>query len=210
MFVDPQDWITASSASRKRVPDPTATASDTISPEKGASISKLTRFIHFRERKKNMLPIMTIAIISERGRRGGEIVVAASTILTMTYLTVKPVSTDNTCRDEFINACRAMVRSGTPKKYMERIADPSSVNAEYADFWLAFDTKGAQMAKQIIRNSGRSVEKGKYDFPGMVHLFEHIVPDPPDVGDLKPWVGTLASQLEPWKEKIRKMHSGNS
>ena len=157
-----------------------------------------------------MLPIMTIAIISERGPRGGEIVVAASTILTMTYLTVKPVSTVNTCREEFINACRAMVRSGTPKKYMERIANPSSVNAEYADFWLAFDKKGEQMARQIIKDSGRSVEKGKYDFPGMVHLFEHSVPDPPAVGDIKPWVGMLASQLEPWKAKIRKMHSENS
>ena len=157
-----------------------------------------------------MLPIMTIAIISERGRRGGEIVVAASTILTMTYLIIKPVSSNNTCRDEFINACRAMVRSGTPKKYMERIADPSSVNADYADFWLAFDKKGAQTARQIITDSGRSVEKGKYDFPGMVHLFEHTVPDPPDNGDIKLWVGTLAGQLEAWKEKIRKMHSGNS
>jgi hypothetical protein len=153
-----------------------------------------------------MLPIMTIAIISERDRRAGEIVVAASTILTMTYLTVKPVSTDNTCREEFINACRAMIRNGTPKKYMGRIANPSSVNADYADFWLAFDRKGEEMARQIIQNSGRSVEKGKYDFPGLVHLFEHTVPDPPDVGDIKPWVGTLASQLEPWKEKIRKMH----
>ena len=155
-----------------------------------------------------MLPIMTIAIISDRGPRGGEIVVAVSTILTMTYLTVKPVSTDNSCRDEFINACRAMVRSGTPKKYVGRIANPSSLNAEYADFWLAFDTKGEKMARQIIQNSGKSVEKGKYDFPGMVHLFEHTVPDPPDAGDIKPWVGTLINQLEPWKEKIRKMHSG--
>ena len=152
-----------------------------------------------------MLPIMTIAIISERGLRGGEIVVAASRILTMTYLTVKPVSTNNTCRDEFINACRAVVRHGTPKKYMARIADPSSVNAEYADFWLAFDTKGEQMARQIFQNSGKSVGKGKYEFPGMVHLFEHIVPDPPEFGDIKPWVSTLASQLEPWREKIRKM-----
>jgi len=157
-----------------------------------------------------MLPIMTIAIISERGRRGGEIVVAASTILTMTYLTVKPVSTNNTCRDEFINACRAIVRNGTPKKYVGRIANPSSLSAEYADFWLAFDKKGEQMARQIIKDSGRSVEKGKYDFPGMVHLFEHTVPDPPDNGDIKPWVGMLASQLEPWKAKIRKMHSENS
>ena len=163
-------------------------------------------FHPFQERKKNMLPIMTIAIISERGPRAGEIVVAASTILTMTYLTVKPVSTNNTCRDEFINACRAMVRNGTPKKYMGRIADPSSLNADYADFWLAFDIKGEKVARQIIQNSGKSVEKGKYDFPGLVHLFEHIVPDPPDVGDIKPWIGTLASQLEPWKEKIKKMH----
>jgi hypothetical protein len=174
------------------------------------SISKLTRFIHFRKRKKNMLPIMTIAIISERGPRGGEIVVAASTILTMTYLTVRPVSTNRTCREEFINACRVMVRNGTPKKYMGRIAKPSSLDAEYADFWLAFDANGEAMARQIIQNSGKSVEKGKYDFPGMVHLFEYTVPDPPDVGDIKPWVSTLASQLEPWKEKIRKMHSENS
>ena len=149
---------------------------------------------------------MTIAIISERGLRAGEIVVAASTILTMTYLTVKPVSTNKTCRDEFINACRATVRNGTPKKYVGRIANPASVNAEYADFWLAFDTKGEQMARQIFKNSGKSVEKGKYEFPGMVHLFEHMVPDPPEVGDIKPWVSTLASQLEPWREKIRKMH----
>lgn len=153
-----------------------------------------------------MLPIMTIAIISERGLRAGEIVVAASTILTMTYLTVKPVSTNNTCRDEFINACRAMIRNGTPKKYMGRIANPSSVNADYADFWLAFDTKGEEMARQIIQNSGKLVEKGKYDFPGIVHLFEHPVPDPPEGGDIKAWVGMLASQLAPWKEKIKKMH----
>lgn len=153
-----------------------------------------------------MLPIMTIAIISERGLRAGEIVVAASTILTMTYLTVKPVSTNNTCRDEFINACRATVRNGTPKKYVGRIANPASVNAEYADFWLAFDTKGEKTARQIIQNSGKSVEKGKYEFPGLVHLFEHMVPDPPEVGDIKPWVSTLASQLEAWREKIRKMH----
>jgi hypothetical protein len=163
-------------------------------------------FIHFRKRKINMLPIMTIAIISERGSRAGEIVVAASTILTMTYLTVKPVSSYNTCRDEFINACRATVRNGTPKKYAAKIANPASVDAEYADFWLAFDAKGEAMAKQIIRSSGKSVEKGKYDFPGVVHLFEHTVPDPPDVGDIKPWVGTLANQLESWKEKIKKMH----
>ena len=153
---------------------------------------------------------MTIAIISERGRRGGEIVVAASTILTMTYLTVKPVSSNNTCRNEFINACRLMVRNGTPKKYTARIANPSSLNAEYADFWLAFDKKGEQIARQIIQNSGRSVENGKYDFPGMVHLFEHTVPDPPEAGDIKPWVSLLASQLEPWKEKIRKMHLKHS
>ena len=93
---------------------------------------------------------------------------------------------------------------------MERIADPSSVNADYADFWLAFDPKGAQTARRIITDSGRSVEKGKYDFPRMVHLFEHTVSDPPDNGDIKLWVGTLAGQLEAWKEKIRKMHSGNS
>lgn len=152
---------------------------------------------------------MTIAVISERGLRAGEIVVAASTILTMTYLTVRPVSSKNTCRGEFINACRAMIRSGTPKKYMGRIVDPSSVNAEYADFWLAFDPQGEKAAKQIIQKSGKSVEKGKYDFPGMVHLFEFTVPDPPDVGDITPWVGALANQLEPWKAKIRKMHSGN-
>ena len=153
---------------------------------------------------------MTIAIISERGLRAGEIVVAASTILTMTYLTVKPVSTNNTCRDEFINACRAIVRNGTPKKYAGKIADPSSLNAEYADFWLAFDSEGEATAKQIIQNYGKLVEKGKYDFPGLVHLFEHTVPDPPNEGDIKPWVSLLASQLEPWKEKIRKMHSKNS
>ncbi|HLF90791.1 MAG TPA: hypothetical protein VI451_17730 [Anaerolineales bacterium] len=148
---------------------------------------------------------MTIAIISERGPRAGEIVVAASTILTMTYLTVKPVSTYNTCREEFIIACRAMVRNGTPKKYAAKIANPSSVNAEYADFWLAFDAKGEQMARQIIQNSGKSVEKGKYDFPGVVHLFEHTVPDPPAEGDIKPWVGMLVEQLAPWKEKIKNM-----
>jgi hypothetical protein len=157
-----------------------------------------------------MHPIMTIAIISERGPRAGEIVVAASTILTMTYLTVKPVSTYNACRDEFINACRAMVRSGTPKKYAGKIANPALLNAEYADFWLAFDKKGEKLAREIIQNSGRSVEEGKYDFPGLVHLFEHTVPDPPDSGDIKPWVGMFIDQLAPWREKIKKMHLDNS
>jgi hypothetical protein len=157
-----------------------------------------------------MQPIMTIAIISERGPRAGEIVVAASTILTMTYLIVKPVSSEITCRDEFINACRAMVRNGTPKKYAGKIANPASIDAGYADFWLAFDKKGEKMAREIIQNSGRSIEEGRYDFPGMVHLFEHTVPDPPDSGDIKPWVGMLAEQLTPWREKIKKMHLDNS
>ena len=157
-----------------------------------------------------MPSIMTIAIISERSPRGGEIVVAASTILSMTYLTVKPVSSNTACRDEFINACRMTIRNGIPKKYAGRIANPALLDAEYADFWLAFDTKGEKLARQIIQKSGQSVEIGKYDFPGMVHLFEHEIPDPPKDGDIKPWVGTLASQLEPWKEKIRKMHLDRS
>ncbi|MEP7134499.1 MAG: hypothetical protein ABI904_06160 [Chloroflexota bacterium] len=157
-----------------------------------------------------MTSIMTIAIISERSPRGGEIVVAASTILSMTYLTVKPVSNQTAVRDEFINACRMTVRNGIPKKYAGRIASPASVDADYADFWLAFDAKGEKLAKQIIQKSGRSVEQGNYDFPGMVHLFEHEVPDPPKTGDIKPWVDSFAQQLTPWKEKIRKMHLDRS
>jgi len=155
-----------------------------------------------------MPPIMTIALISERDSRAGEIVVAASTILTMTYLTVKPVSTDNTCRNEFINACRMTVRNGIPRKYMKRIANPSAIDAGFADFWLAFDKKGEKMAKKIIENAGESTEDGKYDFPGRVHLFEHLVPDTPKDGDMKEWVSTLAEQLEPWRERIQKMHAG--
>jgi hypothetical protein len=153
-----------------------------------------------------MLPIMTIAVISERGPRAGEIVVAASTILTMTYLIVKPVSTTTACREDFINACRAVVRQGTPKKYAGRIANPSRLNAQYADFWLAFDKKGEEAAKQIIQHAGESVEKRKYDFPGMVHLFEHTVTDPPKDGDIKPWVEMLAGQLASWRDRIKKMH----
>ena len=89
-----------------------------------------------------MPAIMTIALISERKTGGGEIVVAASTILSMTYLTIKPVSTQTTVRDDFINACRMTVRNGIPKKYAARIANPALLDAEYADFWLAFDAKG--------------------------------------------------------------------
>ena len=154
-----------------------------------------------------MHPIMTIAIISERDSRAGEIVVAASTILTMTYLTVKPVSTDNTSRTEFINACRATIQNGIPKKYMKRIANPSTIDAGFADFWLAFDKKGEKTAKQIVEAAGESIDDGKYDFPGRVHLFEHIVPDTPKDGDIKPWVSTLAEQLETWRERIQNMHT---
>jgi hypothetical protein len=154
-----------------------------------------------------MHSIMTIAIISDRNTRAGELVVAASTILTMTYLMVKPVSSDNSCRDEFINACRAVVPNGTPKKYAAKIASPASINVDYADFWLAFDKKGEKLAKQIIQRSGGSVDNGRYDFPAMVHLFENIVPDPPASGDIKPWVSLLAEQLTPWRERIQKMHS---
>lgn len=152
---------------------------------------------------------MTIAIISDRSPRGGEIVVAASTILTMTYLTVKPVSINNACRDEFINACRLTVRNGTPKKYAAKIANPASVDAGYADFWLAFDKKGEKMAKEIFKRSGASIDEPKYDFPSMIHLFEYEVPDPPASGDIKPWVNLLAEQLAPWRERIQKMHEDN-
>jgi hypothetical protein len=157
-----------------------------------------------------MPSIMTVAIISERKPRGGEIVVAVSTILSMTYLTVKPVSTQTTVRDEFINACRLTVQNGIPKKYAGRIANPALLDADYADFWLAFDAKGEKLAKQIIQKSGRAIEEGKYDFLGMVQLFEHEVPDPPSTGDIKPWVILLKEQMEPWREKIRKMHLNRS
>ncbi len=153
-----------------------------------------------------MHQIMTIAIISDRGAASGEIVVAASTILTMTYLTVKPVSTYHACRDEFINACRAMIPNATPKKYAAKIANPASVDAEYADFWLAFDAQGEKLARQIIQTSGKPVDNGNYDFPGMVHLLEPTVPDPPEDGDIKSWISILADQLAPWREKIKKMH----
>ena len=157
-----------------------------------------------------MPAIMTIALISERKTGGGEIVVAASTILSMTYLTIKPVSTQTAVRDDFINACRMTVKNGIPKKYAARIANPALLDAEYADFWLAFDAKGEKLARQIIQNSGRSVDEGQYDFPSMVHLFEHEVPDPPKDGDIKAWVSAFVTQLEPWKEKIRKMHLDRS
>ena len=157
-----------------------------------------------------MPPIMTIALLSERKPGGGEIVVAASTILSMTYLTVKPVSTQTTVRDEFINACRMTVRNGIPKKYAARIANPALLDADYADFWLAFDAKSEKLAKQLIQKSGRLVDEGKYDFPALVHLFEHEVPDPPKDGDIKAWVSAFVSQLAPWKEKIRKMHLDRS
>jgi hypothetical protein len=157
-----------------------------------------------------MHPIMTIAVISDRDTRAGEIVVAASTILTMTYLTVKPVSSEKTCRDEFINACRATVRNGTPKKYAAKIANPALVDADFADFWLAFDKKGEKLARQIIQDSGKSVEDGKHGFPRLVHLFEYMVPDPPEVGDIKPWVRLFAEQLAPWRARIQKMHLDNS
>lgn len=157
-----------------------------------------------------MPSIMTIAIISERKPRGGEIVVAVSTILSMTYLTVKPVSNQINCREEFITACRMTVPNGIPKKYAGRITNPALLDADYADFWLAFDAKGEKLAKQIIQKSGDSIEEGKYDFPARVQLFEHEVPDPPKDGDIKPWVETLAGQLEPWREKIRKMHLDRS
>ena len=156
-----------------------------------------------------MHSIMTIAVISERDTRAGEIVVAASTILTMTYLTVKPVASDSACRDEFINACRGMIGNGTPKKYAAKIANPASVNADYADFWLAFDIKGEKQARKIIKDAGKSSDEGNYDFPGLVHLFEYTVPDPPKTGDIRSWVGLLAEQLAPWREKIQKMHSDN-
>jgi hypothetical protein len=90
---------------------------------------------------------------------------------------------------------------------MKRIANPSTVDVEFADFWLAFDKKGEKIAKQIVENGGETVDDGKYDFPGRVHLFEHIVPDTPQEGDIKPWVSTLAEQLETWRERIQKMHS---
>lgn len=157
-----------------------------------------------------MHPIMTIAVISDRDTRAGEIVVAASTILTMTYLTVKPVSFDKSCRDEFINACRATVRNGTPKKYAAKIANPAKVDADFADFWLAFDKQGEKLARQIIQDAGRSVEDGKHGFPGLVHLFEYTVPDPPGEGDIQPWVRLFAEQLAPWRARIQKMHLDNS
>jgi hypothetical protein len=84
------------------------------------------------------------------------------------------------------------------------------VDADFADFWLAFDKKGEKLARQIIQDSGRSVEDGKHAFPGLVHLFEYTVPDPPEEGDIKPWVRLFAEQLAPWREKIQKMHLDNS
>jgi hypothetical protein len=102
---------------------------------------------------------VSLTVISGQ-RHSGEIAVAASTFLSMGYMSVDPVGNDINIRPEFIKAIKIFI------------------NREDL-FWLALDPEGEAIAKKIFDAHGDPTDKRIYHSVHKLNQLEPVVAPPP-------------------------------
>ena len=114
-----------------------------------------------------------------------EIVVAASTFLSRTFLTIDPVAADVSLRQEFLAALntfgsleRIDYYQG-PWCFAGKVIQPSNTISTGDLFWLALDKEGESLARDIFEANGESLDKRVYHAVRKLNLIEPIIPPPP-------------------------------
>jgi len=117
----------------------------------------------------------------------GEIAVAASTFLSMGYLSISLVGKDGSIRPEFLKALdifgnrEGIYYHDGPDKFSKRLIEPSNHISTIDLFWLALDKEGETIAKNIFDANGELPDKVIYRSVHKLNLIEQTISPPPQV-----------------------------
>jgi hypothetical protein len=135
-----------------------------------------------------------ITIISGQ-KHSGEIAVAASTLLSMGFLSINLVGTDIDVRPEFINAIDVYIRREhidcreRPVNFVSKLKQATNEAPIYDMFWLALDPEGEAIARNILDARSEPANKRVYHSVQKLNLIDPVVsPLPAATMPLTDWV----------------------
>ncbi len=147
-------------------------------------------------------------------RSSGELVTAAATILSTTFLTIKPFCTDKTIRKEFLNVVDEFERReklyfhDSINSYVKDLGEPSIDMSTTCFFWLALDEEGYSLAYEILTTKGEDPNKRVYQTCQKLNRFDYSLRPMPDVYETRGmWFKDFYSSLIPWQTVIRNIQS---
>ena len=117
---------------------------------------------------------------------GGEMVVAASTFLSMGYFSVTPVAAESTIRPAFLPVLRIFGRRekiwyrDKPEYFIQRVCKPDELMSKRGHFILALDTEGERLARQRFEAAGIAHDKPFYRSVLALNQLEQTISPPPE------------------------------
>ena len=137
-------------------------------------------------------------------KHSGEIVIAASTFLSMVFLSIDLVVTDEIIRPEFLTALdifgnrEGLYFRDRPDSLPAKLIKPNNNISTKGDlFWLALDKQGESLAKDIFAANGELPDERVYRSVQKLNLIEQTIVAPP----------RAPLSLQVWEESRRKHHS---
>lgn len=118
-------------------------------------------------------------------RFSGEIAVAASTFLSMGFLSISPVAKDAIIRQEFLKALDVFGRRENiyyyerPDYFAERLVKSGNTISTKDLFWLALDEEGESIAKSIFSTNADLPDKVVYRSVRKLNLIDQTISPPP-------------------------------
>ena len=168
------------------------------------------------------------------GKFSREMVVAASTFLSRSFLSIYPVATEERIRPEFYQGLLAFCRREKidyregPTHFSRECIKPGPTVSTDGLFWLALDPEGEALARSMFEANGVLPEERIYHAVRRLNRLEPTVPAPPArdplwrrLFSLDPWLAveqaryyawfeTLYLALIPWGDTIRNIQSDYS
>lgn len=146
----------------------------------------------------------------------GEIVVAAATLLSMNWLSIHLISTDDHIRPELLTALNrygnkpGLYYQTQPSQFVERLTTMKHEIFSKDFFWLAMDKEGEIVASKILEENGQTPTKKVYQSVHKLNLMEPTITPPPLTPDEKSymeWCASLYESLTPWQNIIKNIQS---
>jgi len=146
----------------------------------------------------------------------GEIVVAAATLLSMNWLSIHLISTDDYIRPELLNTLNmfgnkpGLYYQTQPSEFVERLTNMKHKIFSKDFFWLAMDKEGELVGNKILEENGELPTKRVYQSVHKLNLIEQSITHPPLTPDeklLMKWCESLYESLLPWQTIIKNIQS---
>lgn len=162
---------------------------------------------------------VSVTLISG-GQESGEIVLAAATFLSMSFLTIDCICTDRHLRLEFLTALKRF--TGRPGMHSYQSADwfaqalsePDSTISTKGLFWLALDKAGDRLAREMFHSHGEAAETRMYHSVHKLNRIEPPIAPPPETPVLTraevayfAWFESLYAAILPWRQIIKSIQS---